>query len=170
MLITTPIVNTENHEVVPGTEGRASVRYRPSGEAMHSYIGPWQEANLLYIEQGRLSERLNQPDLEPLVIYDLGLGIGANAIAALECLKNSAHTRSLHIVSFENDMSGLGLGLTRLDLFPFLKPYVSILNILADKGFYSSPDKSFVWELRTGDLLSMPLEGPSPELIFFDFY
>src|SRR5206468_517103 len=66
-------------------EGFASIRHVPSGEIMHSRTPPIEEARRLYIEQSNLTERVRLPEGEspenacPLVIWDVGLGAGANA-------------------------------------------------------------------------------------------
>lgn len=64
-------------------EGFAAIRHVSSGEIMHSRTPPMEEARGLYIEQSRLSERLREDFLEPLVIWDVGLGAAANAMAAI---------------------------------------------------------------------------------------
>src|SRR5271155_1016537 len=54
-----------------------------SGEVMHSVTDPLVEACSLYVEQSRLIERLQAGGAEPLVVWDVGLGAAANAMAAI---------------------------------------------------------------------------------------
>ncbi|MBI2711470.1 MAG: hypothetical protein HYX41_01220 [Bdellovibrio sp.] len=65
-------------------------------ESMHSSIGPWLEAHLIHLDQASFRERLNREDTSPLVLFDIGFGIGTNSIAAFEAfLRGTA--RDLHI-------------------------------------------------------------------------
>ena len=99
-----------NYEVHVAPQGFASIRQITSGEIMHSRTPPLEEAHLLYVEQSRLAERLRLVDggsKEPLVIWDVGLGAAANAMAAIRCFEAQAAEgiaqRAMHLVSFEND-------------------------------------------------------------------
>ena len=59
------------------------IRDMTSGEVMHPGVDPAHEACSLYIEQSRLLERLRSPSDEPVVVWDVGLGAAANAMAAI---------------------------------------------------------------------------------------
>src|SRR5277367_3631317 len=59
------------------------IRDTDSGEVMHSVNDPAEEARSLYVEQSRLLERLESGSEEPLVVWDVGLGAAANAMAAI---------------------------------------------------------------------------------------
>ncbi len=54
---------------------------------MHSVNDPAEEARSLYVEQSRLIGRLQLPDSEPLVVWDVGLGAAANAMAAIRAVE-----------------------------------------------------------------------------------
>ncbi|MDQ3414661.1 MAG: tRNA guanosine(34) transglycosylase Tgt, partial [Verrucomicrobiota bacterium] len=79
-----------NYEVHIAQEGFASVRQVSSGEIMHMRTPPMEEAHSLYVEQSHLAERLVPPPAEPLVIWDVGLGAAANAMAAIQCYETVA--------------------------------------------------------------------------------
>ena len=55
-------------------------------EVMHPVIGPLVEADALYVVPSRLAARLAQTSeadpTAPLVLLDVGLGAGSNAVAA----------------------------------------------------------------------------------------
>src|SRR3954465_11768016 len=89
-----------DYEIHRAWEGFASIRQISSGEIMHSRTDPIEEARQLYVEQARLTERLRS---ESPIIWDVGLGAAANAMAAIECYEKSSSTRGLRIISFEND-------------------------------------------------------------------
>src|SRR5205807_5501832 len=80
-----------NYEVHTAWEGFASIRQISSGEIMHSRTPPMEEAQRLYIEQSNLAERLRLSESDaPLVIWDVGLGAAANAMAAILCYEEQA--------------------------------------------------------------------------------
>ena len=95
-------------ELVTLRGGDRAVRDVRSGEVMHPSVGPWGEANALYVEQSRLADRLQQPG-PPLCLFDVGLGAATNLAAALTCARDlgDRRRRELHVVSFERDLAPL---------------------------------------------------------------
>src|SRR5438128_1738814 len=98
-----------NYEVHVAWEGFASIRQISSGEIMHSRTPPMEEARKLYVEQSNLAERVrlsaseNPQNATPLVLWDVGLGAAANAMAAILCYEEQAEkasVRALEIISF----------------------------------------------------------------------
>ena len=59
---------------------------------MHPVIGPSVEAERLYVAQSRLRARLAAPGPR-LVLFDVGLGAGSNALAALAAARDGARRR-----------------------------------------------------------------------------
>jgi queuine tRNA-ribosyltransferase len=162
----------QSHDICVFENGLASLRDRALGEAMHSSIGPWQEAMQIYVEPSRLTELLKKEHLPPLVIYDVGLGIAANALASLFIQEECNGLRPLHIVSFENDVGGLRLALEQgPEVFPFFGGFEPALRALLDRGQWVSPDHGTRWQLCAGDFREVDLRKlPRPDLIYFDFY
>jgi queuine tRNA-ribosyltransferase len=169
----------KNHELIVFENGRISLKERASGQTMHSKIGPWEEANAIYIEQSGLSARLRagtENAARPLVVYDVGLGIAANALAALHCrsVLGGEARRSLEIVSFENDLSGLRLALEHSRNFPFLAGFEDVLREVLEGGMWRDEKSGSFWVIREGefgDWVSRGFEGlRAPEVIFYDFY
>jgi tRNA U34 5-methylaminomethyl-2-thiouridine-forming methyltransferase MnmC len=160
------------HEIV---EGSSTLKDLAVGEAMHSAIGAWTEANAVYVAQAGL-ERLARDATahSPVTLYDLGLGIGANALAAISEYRSfaPAPARGLRILSFESKLSGLetalAAGATR---FPFLAGHEGALRALLEKRAYRSEDNRVEWSLHEGDFGKLPLSGrPLVDIIFFDFF
>src|SRR5213082_285009 len=98
-----------DYEVHVAWEGFASIRQISSGEIMHSRTPPMEEARKLYVEQSnlvarvRLSPNENSQNATPLVLWDVGLGAAANAMAAILCYEEQAingPVRPLRIISF----------------------------------------------------------------------
>lgn len=153
-------------------EGFGSIVHIGSGEIMHSRTPPMEEAQNLYIHQSRLSERLAETQKDPLVIWDVGLGAAANAMAAIRCyeeLSQKTTLRPLRIVSFENDLDSLRLAFLHNDLFTYLR-HGGPAGIL-EKGHWRSrhyPDLE--WELVAGDFPETIDAAPTPDLIFYDMF
>ncbi len=160
-----------DYEVHRAWEGFASIRQISSGEIMHSRTDPMEEARKLYVEQSRLVERLMEKPRkkEALVIWDVGLGAGANAMAAIECYEKAAKARPLQIISFENDLDSLRLALERLHDFPYLRVDAATA-ILADGHWHSPNDPGLSWQLWPGDFLETMESAAAPDLIFYDMF
>ena len=159
-----------NYEIHTAREGFASIRHIRSGEIMHSRTPPMDEARRLYIEQSCLAERLRETG-EPLVIWDVGLGAGANAMAAIDCYeRQSVPARGLHIVSFENDLDSLRLAFRNNDQFQYLR-HSGPSAILKEGAWQSKPQPELVWTLVPGNFLETLDAAPMPpDLIYYDMF
>lgn len=162
-----------NYEVHIAHEGFASIRHVHSGEIMHAHTPPMEEARRLYVEQSQLAERLRESNSEPLVIWDVGLGAAANAMAAIECYEAAAaegSVRDMHIVSFENDLDSLRLAFKHNELFRSLR-HSGPHAILANGHWRSKAYPGLVWTLVHGDFPSS-IDGAllPPDVIFYDLF
>lgn len=164
------------HELITNRNGTISMRELKSGEVMHSSVGPREEATLLYVEQSHLAARLSAHDRAsgPLTLYDVGLGAGTNALAALQCWREQARAnqaaRPLQLYSFENDPSGLRLALENRDKFPFFDGFEQAVETLLERHEWISPNSDVQWKLFAGDFREHVSKCPAPEVVFFDFY
>jgi len=155
-------------ELVTLRNGARAVRHLGHGEVMHPSVGPWQEACALYVDQSRLAEKL-QVAGAPLVVWDVGLGAGTNAVAALTCARElgERQRRELRVVSFEIDLAPLRLALADARGFPFLQPFASAARALLN-GERWSEGRSH-WQLHLGDAAALWQSAwPVTDLIFFD--
>jgi queuine tRNA-ribosyltransferase len=160
-------------EIQTFRNGSASILDLKYGETMHSQIGPQEEANKVYLEQAELEKRLLQDRGNSLVLFDVGLGMGTNALASIELFLGSRAQRNLHIVSFENNLSGIQFALQNTDQLPFIKRYLELVQTLLTQKTVTlrSPfGTQIYWELKEGDFRNHVLNCPSPEVIFYDFY
>jgi queuine tRNA-ribosyltransferase len=168
------------YEVVVG-DGVGRIRDRVSGEVMHSVNDPAEEARSLYVEQSRLLERLAEPAMPteqtesaapaaPLVVWDVGLGAAANAMAAIQAVEqaygDAAPARRLMLVSFENDLDSLILALRHPAWFKHLR-HAAPRRLLADNRWVS-PTENIEWQLLRGDFAANKFAAPLPDVIFFD--
>ena len=155
-------------ELVTLRNGARAVRNVVHGEVMHPSIGPWQEARALYVDQSRLSEQLQLAG-PPLHIWDVGLGAGTNAVAALTCARElgALQRRQLKVVSFEIDLAPLRLALADAEGFPFLQPFARAAETVASTRRWS--EDQLEWELHLGDAAALWREAWHPaDIIFFD--
>ena len=166
-------------EVHTAWEGFSSIRQISSGEIMHSRTPPMEEARKLYVEQSMLAGRLPlhagelQDTAAPLVIWDVGLGAAANAMAAIGCYEAQAAAgpvRRMQIISFENDLDALRLALRRQHEFPYLR-HAGPAGILARGEWTSKQHAGLCWLLLHGDFLATMDAAPAPpDLIFYDMF
>jgi len=161
-----------DYQIHTAREGFASLLHKPSGEIMHSRTDPMEEALNLYVGQSDLDLRLKSSG-GPLVLWDVGLGGAANAMAAIYCYEELARggpVRPLHMVSFENDLDSLALALAHADRFPYLR-HEGPAAILAEGKWHSPEYAGLSWELIRGDFPgTMASANSSPEIIFYDMY
>jgi queuine tRNA-ribosyltransferase len=140
-----------------------------SGEVMHPIDDPATEARLLYVEQSRLLERLQSSEAGPLVVWDVGLGAAANAMAAILAVEGSTapvKTRNLTLVSFENDLDSLKLALDHVRWFKHLRHAAP--RKLLSTGRWTNSTPTIDWLLLHGDFAARKFDAPAPDIIFFD--
>ena len=145
------------------------IRDTVSGEVMHSVNDPAEEARSLYVEQSRLTERLEEDDESPLVVWDVGLGAAANAMAAIqavEAMDPARRRRQMKLVSFENDLDSLRLALRHPMWFKHLQHGAP--HTLLVENHWQSASGAVEWTLMAGDFALLKFEAPTPDLIFFD--
>ncbi|MEY2495068.1 MAG: queuine tRNA-ribosyltransferase [Verrucomicrobiota bacterium] len=168
-----------NYEVHKAWEGFASIRQISSGEIMHSRTAPMEEARTLYVEQSNLAERVrlganeDPANAAALLIWDVGLGAAANAMAAINCYEEQAAVgpvRPLRIISFENDLASLRLAFRHNRDFPYLR-HSGPAAILTDGCWQSRQLPGLSWQLVPGDFLETMAHAPGPpDLIFYDMF
>ena len=173
----TPSLQLGNYEVHTAFEGFSSIRHVSSGEIMHSRNEPMEEARQLYIEQANLAQRVcggeGEAGASQLVIWDVGLGAAANAMAAIACYEAAAQAgpvRPMQILSFENDLDSLELAFRHSDKFSYLR-HGGPAWILREGRWQSRELPGLSWELIRGDFLKTLDAAPSaPDIIFYDMF
>lgn len=168
-----------DYEIHLHSQGFANIRQISSGEIMHLRRPPMEEAKALYIDQSALTARLQlkpgakPEDLEPLVIWDLGLGAGANAMAAIQCYETEAAkgpVRGLKVISFENDLDSIRLALTHKNRFEYLR-HSGPDAVLARGQWESRQFPGLSWELHVGDFWEKAVQASAkPDIIYYDFF
>lgn len=162
---------TADFEVVVTRSGARAMRDRVTGEIMHPIVGPIVEAERLYVAPSRLAERLAMPDGDPLVLLDVGLGAGTNAIAAwwISSRLGDEHRR-LVITSFDRTLAALETALAPENTADFALDGAAgdAARDIASRGAHESARTS--WRFVSGELpgsLAGVAEG-SVDVVFWD--
>jgi tRNA U34 5-methylaminomethyl-2-thiouridine-forming methyltransferase MnmC len=160
-----------------------SVHSNAYGETFHPVIGPVAEAEALHVRQLRLPERLGQHRGE-FVIWDVGLGAAANAIAVLRAIRDCPV--QLRLISFDQTLEPLRFALGHAADLAYLQEYEEALErrlanpdvVMAFENGRNTVSWSFFlddfpslldrWRNRaTGDGRSVE-PPPAPDAILYD--
>ncbi|MBU3914994.1 tRNA guanosine(34) transglycosylase Tgt, partial [bacterium] len=159
-----------DYEIVKQDAGFYSIRHTPSGETMHSVTDPLIEANTLYINQSEIRGMLELITEDELVIWDVGLGAGTNAMAAIfeleKIFEENGFQKRVRIISFEKDLDSLRLAIKNAPLFRHVRH--SAPTSIIKTGLWISKDKKIKWTLVEGDFLDHMENVPQPHIIFYD--
>lgn len=158
-------------ELVAVRAGVCSLRSRGFGETFHPVVGPMAEARTLHAGQQRLVERA-ATTAGPFVIWDVGLGAAANALAVLEAFRDFAGTVSIHLYSFDETLAPLRFALAHGSELGYLTAYLTEVTELLRTGECGSLQGGVHWRLRPGDFseLIRSAELPAPHGILYDPY
>ncbi|MBK9036662.1 MAG: tRNA guanosine(34) transglycosylase Tgt [Myxococcales bacterium] len=148
--------------IAPGADGRGRMRHVASGETMHSVNDPDDEAARLYVDQPRAIARALAG--APLVVWDVGLGAGHNAMALLGALARAPGHGPVELVSFEHDTDALTLALAHPRAFPHLRHPGP--HRLAARARFERP--GLTWTLARGDVRDHLAAAPAPDVIWWD--
>ena len=150
-------------------DGAPAVVDNAVGEVMHPVIGPAVESERLYVAQSRLRARLAEGGA-PLILFDVGLGAGGNALAAWRASASAPEgARRLEIVSFERDLGSFALaaspeGVARLGTSA---AEAEAARALLGAGRHAT-DRT-AWTLRLGEALdALAAEPALADVVFWD--
>lgn len=158
----------QSHELVRTRAGIWAIRSCDAGEVMHPGVGPVVEAEALYVQQSRLSERLQTADRSPLTLFDIGLGAGSNALAAWQASERAPLSAArLHLISFERDLGALELALAHGPELSIVGDAALAAQALLIHGHHETLRTT--WRLSKGDVLECLDREPSlADIIFWD--
>lgn len=153
-------------ELVALKEGGWSLRPHGGGETFHPVVGPMVEARTLHVEQQRLTERARS--FNPFVIWDVGLGAAANALAAVEALRGHPCRVELH--SFDLSSEALAFAGSHAKQLAYPAPYIDSLSVLLEKG--STQIGAVQWFFHEGDFYQRLRTDslPAPHALLYDPY
>jgi tRNA U34 5-methylaminomethyl-2-thiouridine-forming methyltransferase MnmC len=157
-------------ELVTVQTGVRSLRSREFGETFHPVVGPMIEAVALHVRQQRLVERAALTS-SPFVIWDVGLGAAANAIAVLEAFQAAQPTARVELHSFDHTTAPLAFAFEHALELGYLAPHTEALQLLLECGRWQSPPPlDFAWHFHAGDFRRSMAAAPAPHAILYDPY
>lgn len=168
----------ETFEIVTLKTGIKSMRWLERGETFHREGGPAIEARLLHVEQQRLIERSASVS-DAFVIWDVGFGAGANALAVLEALKSARRADSatqshpeIQLHSFDQTLDPIRFALRHASELGYLQGHEALLEVLLKDGQVVLALENLVWTLHLGDFRDHLLRTtlPVPQAILYDPY
>lgn len=155
-------------ELVTVQSGHRSLRSRECGETFYPVVGPMTEAVALHVRQQRLIERAAATG-GPFVIWDVGLGAAANAVAAIDALVKHADTGiRVELHSFDVSDSALRFAVTHAAELGYLLPHVEAVEGLLAKG--ESMLANIHWRLHPGDFHATMSAVLPPHAVLYDPY
>lgn len=162
-----PIPAAEAFEIVTVASGVRSVRSLGNGETFHPVVGPMAEARGMHVTQQRLVERAGEA--EPFVVWDVGLGAAANAIAVLEAL-SSAGTGPVELHSFETTLAPLEFAWEHAAELGYFGGWEEAVAALLQKG--EAQCGAVRWKLQLADFHTSVADAriPAPHAVLFDPY
>ncbi len=160
------------YSLVQLRNGTFTIRSHAYAETMHPGIGPEAEADVLYVQQTRLLERLRTHRGE-FVIWDVGLGAAANVLTVLH--RTRSIPANLRLISFDNTSAPLQFALQQRESLPYLASRHEVVNrlLLERKIQFTDGPREIHWEMWIDDFprfIRTPAAEtwPKPHLILFD--
>ena len=157
------IEDLDSFTLVPVASGAKSLRSTLYGETFHPVVGPMAEARSLHVAQSRIVERAQQSG--HIVVWDVGLGAAANAVAVLEALASCEARVELH--SFDHSLAPLEFAVRNADALGYLAPWRDIAAQLVEIGKVDLGNVT--WFFHPGDFRE-PVVAPAPHAIMYDPY
>ena len=161
-------------EVVVLRGGARSIRSLHHGETMHVGSDPVTESSRLHAGQLGIAEKaLSWKGPGPFVIWDVGLGPAANALAALDAMDRvfgaSPSRPAVELHSFEIATEVLEFALGHAGELGYLAGREASLRELLGRG-ECRPAPGLLWRLHRGDFSRGHADAPAPSAVMFDPY
>ena len=155
-------------ELVTVPSGARSLRSREHGETFHPGIGPMEEAKVLHVAQHRLEERLREGC--EFVIWDVGLGAGANALAVVEAVLAMKTAARVGLRSFDQTLEPLRFALKHAEELGYPARWKREIGELLREGRVEIG--RVAWRIELGDFRVRVADcaGPGPRAVLFDPY
>jgi tRNA U34 5-methylaminomethyl-2-thiouridine-forming methyltransferase MnmC len=167
---------SDDYQLVRLPNGKPTLFSARFGEKMHPGLGPQAEAEVLYVEQLQICERLRASN-ESFVIWDVGLGAAANATAALRAAREIIG--QLRLISFDDSSAPLEFALNQAAALDYLAGYEVPLTELLRHRLVSFIDGKLTvnWEFHFGDFPALmqavrrgEVKMEAPHAVFYDAF
>ncbi len=166
----------ETFELVPLAGGLHSLRSLANGQTFHPVVGPAAEAERLHVAGTRLVERANAlPPGRLPVVWDVGLGAAANALAAIRALAAGyRRPENVMLYSYDRSLSALEFALAHAVELGYPLGYEAALRSLLARGGAEVVigNARVQWQVVPGDFTGWRGRrgGLAPDAIFYDPY
>jgi len=172
----------DDYQLVTLANGQVTLFSASYGEKMHPGLGPQAEADLLYVRQLNIRERLAAAEAASsefeFVIWDVGLGAAANAIAVMRATPYIQIPGRLRIVSFDNTVEPLEFALKNAAALGYVSGYEDQLSelLLKKRTAFDNGSLHVQWEFHLADFPGWLSQGhgrgvvPPPHAIFYDAF
>jgi queuine tRNA-ribosyltransferase len=156
----------DSYTLVPVASGATSMRSLLHGETFHPVVGPMAEARDLHVAQSRLAERAS--GVERLIVWDVGLGAAANAVAVLESVASGPHRIELH--SFDHSLAPLEFAVKNARQLGYLASWQGAIEQLVQQRRVDIGNVA--WFFHPGDFREQVAAppAPAPHAILYDPY
>jgi hypothetical protein len=164
-----------DYQLVRLANGEQTLFSAAYGEKMHPGLGPAAEADLLYVRQLDICARL-QAEPDEFVIWDVGLGGAANAIATLRATMDCA--ARLRLISFDDTAEPLAFALSHAAELRYPVGYEARLAQLLRQGEvrFQNGRLAVAWQFHRADFpglmqargSNVPGGLPAPHAIYYD--
>ena len=148
-------MKAEPYQLVRLKNGACNIRALAEDETFHPVVGPVAEAEALYVRQLRFRQRLQSHQGE-FVVWDVGLGAAANAVAVLRAASDLPC--ALRVISFDRTLDPLEFALRHAADLGYFAGYEKAARELLDTGRALGGR----WELRLGDFPNLLRHPPPP--------
>jgi tRNA U34 5-methylaminomethyl-2-thiouridine-forming methyltransferase MnmC len=158
----------DSFELVALPGGARSLKSRANGETFHPGIGPMEEARVLHVAQHRLGERMRAD--EAFVIWDVGLGAGANALAVIEAATAMENGARVELRSFDETLEPLRFALDHAEELVYPARWRREIGQLLTLGQVEIG--RVTWRIEPGDFRERARDcaGSGPGAVLFDPY
>lgn len=157
-------------ELVALPSGVYTLRSVEHDETYHPVVGPMAEAREMHVAQQRIAERSESSATTPFVVWDVGFGAAANAIAVLESVEHGSASRRVELHSFDRTLAPLDFALSHQTELGYLVKWADEIIALKKSGMHRVGRVD--WHLHAADFrdaVTYPAI-PSPNAVMFDPY
>ena len=155
--------------LVTVASGARSLRSIEHGETFHPVVGPMAEARSLHVAQSRLVQRAENCG-RPLVVWDVGLGAAANAIAVIEAFQTAGGGCTVEMHSFDHTTAPLEFARDHASELGYPMPWIREIDSLLAEGSVAAG--RVAWRLHRADFREFVRSpaAPRPDAILYDPY
>jgi tRNA U34 5-methylaminomethyl-2-thiouridine-forming methyltransferase MnmC len=160
--------SNDTFELVTVASGVRTLKSVRHGETFHPVVGPMAEARELHVAQQQMVERARVRGRDPFIVWDVGLGAAANALAVLEAFEGVDANVELH--SFDRTTAPLEFAIANASELGYFDENGPTVEALVRTG--SVKAGVVAWRLHVTDFrerLNDPVI-PAPNAVMFDPY